>query len=167
MIYIFPLDNVETDQTGQNCNNLVTRDGRAAGKLADKDTNNFRFFNILLDVTRKFPIFADRMITRQECIDTIKANAETIVQQFDVRSLRLFGSLARNEQRESSDVDVCVEMPPDMFQLIGLKQYLEELMGCDVDVVRIHRNIDDFLMNQIERDGIYIIRETSNRMAYA
>ena len=40
-------------------------------------------------------------------------------------------------------------------------------MGCDVDVVRIHRNIDDFLMNQIERDGIYIIRETSNRMAYA
>ena len=107
------------------------------------------------------------MITRQECIDTIKANAETIVQQFDVRSLRLFGSLARNEQRESSDVDVCVEMSPDMFQLIGLKQYLEELMGCDVDVVRIHRNIDEFLMNQIERDGIYIIRETSNHLAYA
>lgn len=58
-------------------------------------------------------------------------------------------------------------MPPDMFQLIGLKQYLEELMGCDVDVVRIHRNIDEFLMNQIERDGIYIIRETSNHLAYA
>ena len=54
-----------------------------------------------------------------------------------------------------------------MFQLIGLKQYLEELMGCDVDVVRIHRNIDEFLMNQIERDGIYIIRETSNHLAYA
>ncbi len=107
------------------------------------------------------------MITRQECIDTIKANAETIVQQFDVRSLRLFGSLARNEQHESSDIDVCVEMPPDMFQLIGLKQYLEELMGCDVDVVRIHRNIDDFLLNQIKRDGIYIIGESSNRMAYA
>ena len=120
-----------------------------------------------LEYSKKVPIFADRMITRQECIDTIKANAETIIQQFDVRSLRLFGSLARNEQRESSDVDVCVEMPPDMFQLIGLKQYLEELMGCDVDVVRIHRNIDEFLMNQIERDGIYIIRETSNHMAYA
>lgn len=107
------------------------------------------------------------MITRQECINTIKANAETIVQQFDVRSLRLFGSVARNEQQESSDIDVCVEMPPDMFQLIGLKQYLEELVGCDVDVVRIHRNIDEFLLNQIERDGIYIIRETSPHMAYA
>ena len=125
------------------------------------------FFGKDLEVSEIMLIFANRMLTRQECIDTIKANAETIVQQFDVRSLRLFGSLARNEQHESSDIDVCVEMPPDMFQLIGLKQYLEELMGCDVDVVRIHRNIDDFLLNQIKRDGIYIIGESSNRMAYA
>jgi predicted nucleotidyltransferase len=58
-------------------------------------------------------------------------------------------------------------MPADMFQLIGLKQYLEELLGCDVDVIRIHRNMDSFLMNQIEKDGIYIIRESSHHMAYA
>ena len=117
--------------------------------------------------SKTFCIFANGMITRQQCIDIIKANAETIVNQFDVRSLRLFGSLARNEQQESSDVDVCVEMPPDMFQLVGLKLYLEELTGCDVDVIRVHRDIDEFLMKQIERDGIYIIRESSPRMAYA
>lgn len=98
------------------------------------------------------------MLERQECIDKIKASSEYIISQFDVRSLRLFGSLARNQQREASDVDVCVEMPPDMFQLIGLKQYLEELLGCDVDVIRTHRNMDSFLKNQIEKDGIYIIR---------
>ena len=102
-----------------------------------------------------------KMLDRQKCIDKIKASSEYIVSQFDVRSLRLFGSLARNQQRESSDVDVCVEMPADMFQLIGLKQYLEELLGCDVDVIRTHRNMDSFLMNQIEKDGIYIIRESS------
>ena len=61
------------------------------------------------------------MLDRQECIDKIKANAEYIVSQFGVTSLRLFGSFARNQQRESSDVDVCVEMPPDLFQMIGLK----------------------------------------------
>ena len=107
------------------------------------------------------------MLDRQECIDKIKANGEYIANQFDVSSLRLFGSLARNQQRESSDVDICVEMPPDMFQLIGLKQYLEELLCCDVDVIRIHNNMDPFLMNQIEKDGIYIIRESAHRMAYA
>ena len=107
------------------------------------------------------------MLGRQECIDKIKANSEYIVSQFDVSSLRLFGSLARNQQRESSDVDVCVEMPPDLFQLVGLKQYLEELLCCNVDVIRVHSNIDPFLMNQIEKDGIYIIRESARRMAYA
>jgi len=107
------------------------------------------------------------MLGRQECIDKIRANAEYITSQFEVSTLRLFGSLARNQQRESSDVDVCVEMPPDLFQLIGLKQYLEELLGCDVDVIRVHSNMDSFLMNQIEKDGIYIIRESASHMAYA
>jgi hypothetical protein len=107
------------------------------------------------------------MLQRQECIDKIKANAKHITSQFEVSSLRLFGSLARNQQRESSDVDVCVEMPPDIFQLIGLKQYLEELLGCDVDVIRVHSNMDAFLKNQIEKDGIYIIREPAHHFAYA
>jgi len=107
------------------------------------------------------------MLERQDCIDKIKANAEYITSQFEVSSLRLFGSLARNQQRESSDVDVCVEMPPDLFQLIGLKQYLEELLCCDVDVFRVHSNMDSFLMNQIEKDGIYVIRESASHMAYA
>ena len=107
------------------------------------------------------------MLQRQECIDRIRANTEYITSQFEVSSLRLFGSLARNQQRESSDVDVCVEMPPDIFQLIGLKQYLEELLGCDVDVIRVHSNMDAFLKNQIEKDGIYIIREPAHHFAYA
>ncbi len=107
------------------------------------------------------------MLDKQHCIDSITANGDYIISQFGVSSLRLFGSLARNQQNESSDVDVCVEMPPDMFQLIGLKQYLEELLNCNVDVIRVHGNIDPFLMNQIEKDGIYIIRQPASNMAYA
>ena len=125
------------------------------------------FVGNFLAYSKSFRKFAADMLNRQECIDKIKANSEYITSQFEVSSLRLFGSLARNEQRESSDVDVCVEMPPDLFQLIGLKQYLEELLCCNVDVIRVHSNIDPFLMNQIEKDGIYIIRESSRRMAYA
>jgi predicted nucleotidyltransferase len=95
------------------------------------------------------------------------ANKNTIVEDYDVRSLRLFGSVARNEQKESSDVDVFVEMEPDIFQIIGLKEFLENLLGCSVDVVRKHRNNNEFLLKQIEKDGIDIIREPANRFAYA
>ena len=79
----------------------------------------------------------------------------------------MLGSVARNEQKESSDVDVFVEMEPDLFQIIGLKEFLENLLGCSVDVVRKHRNNNEFLLNQIEKDGIDIIREPANRFAYA
>ena len=126
-----------------------------------------KFFFFFIVVSRIFSIFATNMISRQECIDRILANKNTIVEDYDVRSLRLFGSVARNEQKESSDVDVFVEMEPDLFQIIGLKEFLENLLGCSVDVVRKHRNNNEFLLKQIEKDGIDIIREPANRFAYA
>lgn len=106
------------------------------------------------------------MLSRQECIDKIMANSETLRSDFDVRSLRLFGSLARGEQQESSDVDVFVEMPPSLFMMVGLKYYLEDLLGTTVDVVRKHRNNDAFLLKEIEHDGIDIIRENPSHPAY-
>ena len=117
--------------------------------------------------SRIIRIFAADMISRQECIDRILANKHTIIEDYDVRSLRLFGSVARNEQKEASDVDVFVEMAPDLFQIIGLKEFLENLLGCSVDVVRKHRNNDLFLLKQIEKDGIDIFREPADRFAYA
>ena len=66
--------------------------------------------------------------------------------------------MARNEQREESDVDVCVEMPPKLFLLVELGMYLEELLGCHVDVVRRHRNMNELLRKEIEKDGIYVIQ---------
>ena len=68
------------------------------------------------------------MLSRQECIDKILANAKTIIEEFDVRSLRLFGSLARNQQHESCDVDVVVEIEPSNYKIIGLQDYLESLL---------------------------------------
>ena len=64
-------------------------------------------------------------------------------------------------------MDVFVEMEPDLFRIIGLKEFLENLLGCSVDVVRKHRNNNEFLLKQIEKDGIDIIREPANRFAYA
>jgi hypothetical protein len=95
------------------------------------------------------------------------ANVDTIRHDYGVRSLRLFGSVARDEQHESSDVDVFVDMEPDIFSIIGLKDFLEELLGSKVDVVRKHRNNNSFLLSQIEKDGIDIFGQPTTRMAYA
>ena len=96
------------------------------------------------------------MKTRSEYLELLKLHMLELKERFGVRSFRIFGSAARNEQSEGSDVDVCVEMAPDMYLLVALKQFLENLLGCSVDVVRMHRNMNKLLLNQIERDGIYV-----------
>lgn len=59
------------------------------------------------------------------------------MQRFGVRSLSLFGSVARDEARSGSDVDVLVEFdgPTTFDGHMGLLVYLEDLLGCRVDVV--------------------------------
>lgn len=97
------------------------------------------------------------MKTKNEYIEILKRCATVLRTRFGVRSLCLFGSVAREEQKETSDVDVCVEMKPNLFLRIELKRYLEEQLGCPVDVIRMHNNMNDFLKKQIEKDGIFVL----------
>ena len=92
-----------------------------------------------------------------ECIDLIKSHADELRSQFGVRTLRLFGSVSRGEQHEGSDVDVCVEMEPRIYLVVRLQRYLEQLLGCPVDVIHMHKHINPYLLKDINRDGIYVI----------
>lgn len=119
-------------------------------------------FTNSLQVSEIFPIFAPWndifMRTAKEYIDLISAHADELRSQFGIRSLRLFGSVSRGEQREDSDVDICVDMEPSLYLLVRLKRFLEQLLQCTVDVVRMHKHINPYLLENIERDGIYVIR---------
>lgn len=98
------------------------------------------------------------MKKRTEYIQLISKHADELKSMFGIRSLSIFGSVARDEQHEGSDVDVCVEMEPRAFLLVRLKRFLEHLLGCPVDVVRMHKHINPYLLQEIEHDGIYVIR---------
>ena len=97
-----------------------------------------------------------RMKTKDEYIELIENNEEELRNDFGIRSLRLFGSVSRDEQVEGSDVDVCVEMEPQAYLMVRLKRFLEHLFGCPVDVVRIHKHMNPYLLQEINRDGIYV-----------
>ena len=92
-----------------------------------------------------------------EYIDLIKTHADELRSQFGVRTLRLFGSVSRGEQHEGSDVDVCVEMEPRIYLVVRLQRYLEQLLGCPVDVIHMHKHINPYLLKEINWDGIYVI----------
>jgi hypothetical protein len=56
---------------------------------------------------------------------------------FKVTSISIFGSVARDEAQDGSDVDILVEFsePVGLFHFVRLKRYLEELLGARVDLV--------------------------------
>ncbi len=96
------------------------------------------------------------MKTKEEYIDTIREHALELQREYGITSMRLFGSVARNEHHEGSDIDLYVTMPHKMFNYILAAQYLEELLGCSVDLIQEHKNIRPFFRKQIENDGIDI-----------
>ncbi len=98
------------------------------------------------------------MCTRQECIDRLTEAAPYIRKEFGVTSLCLFGSMARGDNGPDSDVDVCVDMPPKMGLVLGLKAFLEELFGVPVDLIRKHKYLRPFFLSQIEKDAVYIVK---------
>ena len=98
------------------------------------------------------------MKTKKEYIELIENQEDELRNNFGIRSLRLFGSVSRGEQKEGSDVDVCVEMEPRAYLVVRLKRFLERLLGCPVDVVRMHQHMNPYLLQEINRDGIYVIK---------
>ena len=52
-------------------------------------------------------------------------------------NVRIFGSAVRSEESPESDIDLLVELEPDrsLFDLGGLQEELQSLLGCDVDIV--------------------------------
>jgi hypothetical protein len=78
------------------------------------------------------------MLTSEEIIRFLKRNKKNIQKEFHCREIGLFGSFARNEQNEDSDVDILVEYEPgtpDLYTTeIQLKEYLQKQFNRKVDI---------------------------------
>ena len=72
---------------------------------------------------------------REEVLAILAAHQERL-KALGVKSLDLFGSVARDEARSDSDVDFLVEFtkPGGLFQLFRVQHYLEDILGCAIDL---------------------------------
>ena len=76
--------------------------------------------------------------------------------KYGIRRIGIFGSVARGEQTANSDVDIVVDLvKPRLFYLVHIKDDLQTLFGCPVDIVRERERMDPLLKSCIQRDGIY------------
>ena len=95
------------------------------------------------------------MFTQKGILEQLNHKAEELKQNFSVRSIGLFGSLARNEVDSESDVDILVDfVEPTFDHYMDLKFYLEKLFSKTVDLV-IADTVKPRLKPIIEREVIY------------
>ncbi len=87
----------------------------------------------------------------------LSEHREELRTQFNVESLRLFGSVVRGEATESSDIDLLVEFSdtPTLFTFLRLRGYLQELLGPRVDLVT-ESGLREHVRPEVNREAVVV-----------
>ena len=93
-------------------------------------------------------------MNRQQALQTLSENRSQL-KRFSVKDLYLFGSVARDEAIDGSDVDILVEFQPnakiELFQFARPQRSLSELLECKVDLAtpdELHNVLNEDILNE-------------------
>ena len=77
--------------------------------------------------------------------------------EYAIEKIGIFGSVARGEATDTSDVDICITTKrPDLFMLVHIQEELQNLFHKSVDIVRIRERMNPYLKKRIEKEAIYV-----------
>ena len=96
-------------------------------------------------------------MTREEILVFLREKKTFLAQNFGVLSIALFGSYARGDAKEQSDIDIAAELKSDnkFMNFFGLKYYLEEHLNKEIDL-GIESTIKPAVKESIQKDMIYV-----------
>jgi predicted nucleotidyltransferase len=94
----------------------------------------------------------------RDIVLAILSKNHQLLQDYGVKDIRLFGSVARGEAGVGSDVDLLVEFEPSahtgMFEFSRLRRDLSRLLGCEVDLATpdaLHRMLKEDILREAIR----------------
>jgi len=96
-------------------------------------------------------------MTAETILTTISSLKDHVRRNYKAEIKAIFGSYVRGDQTSQSDIDVLVEFHhgADLFDFVGLSQFLEERLSCKVDVVPLD-SLREELKPYVLREAIYI-----------
>ena len=96
-------------------------------------------------------------MTRDEVLKVLRAHKATLSQRFGVTDLVLFGSVARDQASEDSDIDILVRFdgPTTSKDYFGTQFYLEDLLGRSVDLVT-QKALRAELRPYVEQEAVHV-----------
>ena len=96
-------------------------------------------------------------MNKAQILSELKKFKSAHQQEYGLEVLGVFGSYSRDEANKESDVDIVVQLArQDLFNMIGIKQELEDILHLPVDVVSYRPNMNVFLKKCIDRDAVYV-----------
>lgn len=97
------------------------------------------------------------MKTTAEIVDILRDYKARSAEKYGIETLGLFGSVARGEQNEKSDIDVFIKLRhPNILTRIEIRHELEVLFSKKIDLVPLFDSMRALFRSTIEDDAIYI-----------
>jgi len=94
---------------------------------------------------------------RNEILAVLREYKKTAADKYGILAIGVFGSVARDEATDESDVDICIKTKtPDAFLLVHIKDDIEQLVHKHVDIVRVRDKMNPFLKNRLENEALYV-----------
>ncbi len=95
-------------------------------------------------------------LSRETILRELKNYLPQFERLYGVTKIGIFGSAARDELRQNSDIDIVVEMKePDLFYIVHIKETLENDFHRPVDVIRYRSSMNRYLKARIDREACY------------
>jgi len=95
---------------------------------------------------------------RDMVLNALKQHKDELQRRFGVKSLAVFGSVACGEAGPDSDVDILVEFDPNahvgLFKMVELKEFLEGVLGCPVDIVTLD-GLRPWMRERVKRETVW------------
>ncbi len=96
-------------------------------------------------------------MNKNEILSILGNYKKEYAEKYGIIEMGVFGSIARDEAREDSDLDIYIKtVTPDPFILVHIKEDIEKLARQRVDIVRIREKMNPFLRDRIEKEGVYV-----------
>ena len=92
-----------------------------------------------------------------EVILKLKKYKPILYSKYGVKKIGVFGSVARGDAKEESDIDIVVEINIlNPFILLDLKDELKKILNRDIDLVRMRKHLNPALKQRIRKEVIYV-----------
>ncbi len=96
-------------------------------------------------------------MNRDEILNILREYKKDHAGKYGIREIGIFGSTARDESTLNSDVDICIKTDsPNPFFLVHIKEDIEVLVQRHVDIIRVREQMNPFLRERIEKEGLYV-----------